>query len=263
MSLAKPQAAVPQETPRDASDWRLDALHAADKELAKRAFLRMASHELRTPLNSIIGFAEVLSQELYGPLGAPQYREYAGIIRDSGTKLLNLFNNFLEVVRLENGGDFRVGPEAVLPSLENARAKVRAAAAARGVAVMIRLTDDNLHAMFDPRGLASCLDQLLCNAIDFTAPGGTVELNARRAHDQGEVVEVSVFNRGDAPDPADIERLMRPFEQGSKELNRTHEGAGLGWAIVRLTAQAMGGGFAVATRKGEALKAIVRLQAAE
>ena len=50
----------------------------------KRSFLRMVSHELRTPLNSILGFSEILASELYGPLGAPQYKEYAEIVRDSG-----------------------------------------------------------------------------------------------------------------------------------------------------------------------------------
>ena len=68
---------------------------------ARRALVREASHELRTPLNAIIGFSEVLSRELYGPLGAPQYREYAEIIRESGVKLLGLVNEMLERARAE------------------------------------------------------------------------------------------------------------------------------------------------------------------
>ena len=70
-------------------------------EHQKLAFLRLVSHELRTPLNSILGFSEILSAELYGPLGAPQYKEYADIIRGSGKKLLNLVNQVLEIGRLE------------------------------------------------------------------------------------------------------------------------------------------------------------------
>ena len=70
-------------------------------EREKLAFLRLVSHELRTPLNSILGFSEILSAELYGPLGAPQYREYADIIRGSGKKLLKLVNQVLELGRLE------------------------------------------------------------------------------------------------------------------------------------------------------------------
>ncbi len=274
MSLAQPQsgplASQPTSPPAGAPvnpaetpNWKLEALQSGDKDLAKRAFLRMVSHELRTPLNSIIGFSEILSQQLYGPLGSPQYVEYAGIIRDSGTKLLALFNNFLEIVRLEGGGDLKPTLEPVLPQLEYAVAKVRNVAAARGVLINIRLIDDELSAIFDPRGLASCLDQLLHNAIDFTATGDTIELDARRRRDfNHDMVDISVFNRGDAPDPADIDRLMRPFEQGATAHSRTREGAGLGWAIVKLNCQAMGGNFAVASRKGEALKAILRLNGA-
>ena len=264
MSLAQPQSGpspAPSSPPSgETPNWKLEALQSGDKDLAKRAFLRMVSHELRTPLNSIIGFSEILSQELYGPLGSAQYVEYAGIIRDSGTKLLALFNNFLEIVRLEGGGDLKPGVESILPHLEHAVAKVRNVASARGVSIAIRLIDDELAAVFDPRGLASCLDQLLHNAIDFTPAGDTIELDARRLRDYDhDIVDISVFNRGDAPDPADIERLMRPFEQGNTAHSRTREGAGLGWAIVKLNCQAMGGTFAVASRTGEALKAILRL----
>ena len=60
----------------------------------KRSFLRMVSHELRTPLNAVIGFSEILSHELYGPLGAPQYREYAQIVHESGVKLLSQIQSF-------------------------------------------------------------------------------------------------------------------------------------------------------------------------
>ena len=267
MSLAQQQSGPPgtavASLSGEAPNWKLEALQSGDKDLAKRAFLRMVSHELRTPLNSIIGFSEILKQELYGPLGSPQYVEYAGIIRDSGTKLLALFNNFLEIVRLEGGGDLKPAVESILPHLEHAVAKVRSLATAHGVTINIRLIDDELSAVFDPRGLASCLDQLLHNAIDFTASGDTIELDARRLRDfDHDIVDISVFNRGDAPDPADIERLMLPFEQGTTAHSRTREGAGLGWAIVKLNCQAMGGNFAVATRRGEALKAILRLNAA-
>src|SRR5258708_37742851 len=66
----------------------------------KRSFLRMVSHELRTPLNSIIGFSEIISKELAGPLGSPQYKEYAEHVRQSGLKLLRLGHQGLEIARL-------------------------------------------------------------------------------------------------------------------------------------------------------------------
>ncbi len=245
----------------DPAHWALDPLTgglAGGDEAGRRAFLRMVSHELRTPLNSIIGFAELMRSEPYGPLGAPAYVEYAGIIRDSGAKLLSLFNNFIEIMRLE-GGSHGYEPmlEPVLPALEEAVAKQRAAARAHGIAIDIRTMDDRMCAVYDPRGLAACLDHLLRNALDFTAPGDAVEVDARA---DGAHIEITVFNRGDAPDPAEIARLMRPFEQGDDTLTRAREGAGLGWAIVRLNAQAMGGTFTVTSRKGESLSAGVRLR---
>src|SRR5689334_5677349 len=84
---------------RTRAQARLDA--ALDER--KRSFLRMVSHELRTPLNSILGFSEILTAELYGPLGASQYKEYAEIIHGSGQKLLKLVNQVLEIARLEGG----------------------------------------------------------------------------------------------------------------------------------------------------------------
>jgi len=235
--------------------WALDAL-AGGGQAGRRAFLRMVSHELRTPLNSIIGFAELMRSEPYGPL-APAYLEYAGIIRDSGAKLLGLFNNIIEIMRLEGGAHgYQPLADQVLPALEEAVARVRAAARAQGVAIDIRTFDDRLGAVYDPRGLAACLDHLLRNALDFTAPGDAIEIDATA---RGGQVEISIFNRGDAPDPADIARLMQPFEQGDTSLSRAHEGAGLGWAIVRLNAQAMGGTFEVASRKGECLRASLLL----
>ncbi len=249
----------PAPAPAEPTAWALDALAGGD-QAGRRAFLRMVSHELRTPLNSIIGFAELMRSEPYGPLGAPAYLEYAGIIRDSGAKLLGLFNNIIEIMRLEGGAHgYEPALDSVLPALDEAVAKVRGPARAQGVTIDIRTFDDRLSAVYDPRGLAACLDHLLRNALDFTAAGDSIEVDATAIGGQ---VEISVFNRGDAPDPADIARLMQPFEQGDTSLSRAHEGAGLGWAIVRLNAQAMGGRFSVVSRKGECLRASILLQRA-
>src|SRR5829696_959202 len=94
---------------------RLEA--AMDEQ--KRSFLRMVSHELRTPLNSILGFSEILNAELYGPLGASQYKEYAAIIHASGQKLLKLVNQVLEIARLEGRTvEFDADCEPLEPALD-------------------------------------------------------------------------------------------------------------------------------------------------
>src|SRR5437868_434346 len=88
-------------TNRAGATARAQARLEAAMDEKKHSFLRMVSHELRTPLNSILGFSEIISQELYGPLGAPQYKEYASIIRASGHRLLKLVNQVIEIARLE------------------------------------------------------------------------------------------------------------------------------------------------------------------
>ena len=70
------------------------------EDAARQAWLRAVSHDLRTPLNAIIGFSDLMTSELYGPLGSDQYRQYATIIHDSGVRLLQAVNDILEAARL-------------------------------------------------------------------------------------------------------------------------------------------------------------------
>src|SRR3954469_11455116 len=123
-----------QPAPQPSAPSASDA--AATLEEQKRAFLRLVSHELRTPLNSILGFSEIISAELYGPLGAPQYKEYAEIIRGSGKKLLKLVNQVLEIGRLQ-GLKLDVGAEALEPAFDEVIAGLGEDLAARSVRIRV------------------------------------------------------------------------------------------------------------------------------
>ena len=104
----------------------------------KRSFLRMVSHELRTPLNSIIGFSEVISKELCGPLGSPQYKEYAEHVRQSGLKLLRLVNQVLEIARLEGHvTDLDPMPELLDHAVDDALDALREEINARRIRVVV------------------------------------------------------------------------------------------------------------------------------
>ena len=95
-------------------------------EARRRSFLRMVSHELRTPLNTVIGFSEIIACELYGPLGAPQYKEYAELVRQSGHRLLKLLNQVIEIARLEDGVvDLDLRPEALDHAIDDALATLK------------------------------------------------------------------------------------------------------------------------------------------
>ena len=226
----------------------------------KRAFLRMVSHELRTPLNSILGFSEILASELYGPLGAPQYKEYAEIVRDSGQKLLKLVNQLVEIARLEaQAMDFEAAAEPLQATLEEVLAGFAAETAEACVSVSLTGERPLPHVLADGRGLRSLLAGLIHNAIVFSPAGAEVTVaTARKAG----AVEIVIENPGDPVDPAELARLRRPFEQGESALTRRSQGAGLGLPICALTAKAMGGRLDLAARPGGGLVARVSLPAA-
>lgn len=229
-------------------------------DTSKATFLRMVSHELRTPLNSIIGFSEILSQELYGPIGEPRYKDYADIIRQSGYRLLGLVNQIVEIVRLQDGvTDLDPAPEPLSFAVGDAVEAIKAECAARHVRIRIEDAARMPWVMADQRALRTVLVNLLQNAIAFSPQGAEVQVRARQLDDE---VEITVEDHGDGVDPRDIPRLMQPFEQGEAALTRAIEGAGLGLPIVRLLCEAMGGGFALDGRPGKGASATVRLPAA-
>jgi len=233
---------------------------AMEMDAQKRSFLRMVSHELRTPLNSVIGFSEVISKELCGPLGSPQYREYAEHVRQSGLKLLKLVNQVLEIARLEGHvTDLEPGPELLDHAVDDALDSLREEIGARRVRVLVEDEGRLPGVVADPRGLRTVLTNLLQNAVTFSPEGGEVRLSARRIPGG---VRIQIADDGEGVDPAEIPRLMRPFEQGQNALTRSTEGAGLGLPIVFLLCQAMGGGLRLVGEPGKGLRAEVVLPAA-
>ncbi len=236
------------------------ARRAAMLDAQKRSFLRMVSHELRTPLNSILGFSEIISQELYGPLGAPQYKEYAGIIRASGQRLLKLVNQVIEIARLEGHAmDLNPHAESLDHALDDVLDSLRDDLRARNTEISV-LEEGRLPLVLaDARGLRTVLTNLIHNACLYAPEGARVTIGARAENGH---VEIRIMDRGPGVDPADIPRLLRPFEQGDNALTRRSEGAGLGLPIVDLLCQAMGGRLRLASAPGEGLTAVVRLPAA-
>lgn len=253
---AMAQAAASPDPPASAAQpipGRLD-------EEAKRSSLRMISHELRTPLNSIIGFSEVLRQELCGPLGSEQYKEYAAFINESGHKMLRLVNQIVEIVRLESQAealDLTVEPLDLM--LGETFKTLAAEAQTLGVRVEAEAIDDMPAVLADARALRTVLLNLLQNGLSHSPPGDAVRVRARSA---GGRVTIEIEDHGPGLDPGDLPRLMRPFEQGEHALTRTGDGAGLGLPIARLLTEAMGGELLIRTAPGAGLTAAIVLSAA-
>ena len=258
-AVEAPAAPAAPEAPAVRS--RVEARRGAAEE-RRRSFLRMVSHELRTPLNTVIGFSEIIACELYGPLGAPQYKEYAELVRQSGHRLLKLVNQVIEIARLEDGVvDLDLRIESVDHALEDVLTSLKDEIAARGVRVVVEDRDGLPVLMADGRGLRTVLQNLMQNAIAHSPQGALIDIRCRRSP-SGRSVEIDIQDHGPGIDPAHLPRLMKPFEQGGDALTRSTEGAGLGLPITRLLVQAMKGQLRLRSAEGAGFTATVILPAA-
>ncbi len=229
----------------------------------RRSFLRMVSHELRTPLNTVIGFSEIIACELYGPLGAPQYKEYAELVRQSGHRLLKLVNQVIEIARLEDRVvDLDLRPELLEHAIDDVLGSLKDETAARGVRIMVADRGGLPAVRADGRGLRTMLMNLLQNAIAHSPPGGLIHIRGRRPHVPAGLVEIEIEDHGLGVEACDLPRLLKPFEQGGDALTRCTEGAGLGLPITQLLAMAMQGQLRLRSAPGAGFTAIVTLPAA-
>ncbi|WP_162906659.1 PAS-domain containing protein [Algihabitans albus] len=241
------------------------ALRAAKEsaEIANRTkseFLANMSHELRTPLNAIIGFSEIMKNEVMGPLGGRRYRAYAEDIWDSGTHLLNIINDILDVSKAEAGMLDLVEEEVRLADVaEAAHRLVRQRAESSGVKIHIALPQPLPSIWADPRRMKQILLNLLSNAVKFTPWGKRVSLRAG-VDDEGSLA-IEVIDQGIGISEEDLERVLEPFTQADSSLSRRHEGTGLGLPLTRALIEMHGGRLQLTSVQGEGTVARVTLPA--
>ena len=224
---------------------------------AKTSFLANMSHELRTPLNAIIGFSEVMTHEMFGPVGSAKYLEYSKLIHESGGHLLELINGILDMSKIE-AGKFELFEE-VFDLNEVAGQAVRFVklqAERAGVTLKLSVAPGAVTIFADKRAMKQVLINLLTNGVKFTPRGGDVRVSATR--DQGGI-ELSVSDSGVGIAPRDLERLGKPFEQVESEQVRSKEGTGLGLALVKAFAAMHGGEAVIESVLGEGTTVRVRL----
>lgn len=230
---------------------------AARANEAKVNFLRAISHELRSPLNAVIGFADLILGEPYGPLGDARYREYLGDIHASGEHLLSLVNQLLDLSRMEAGHHrLELGWHAVHGIYDGAWQIVAGLLQGKGLAYEADLPADLPPLCADAQAIRQVLVNLLSNAIKFTPEGGTIRLTARA---EGETLAVAVADSGIGIPPQVIPRLMRPFERGAAAEDRKIQGAGLGLAITRTLVELHGGRIDIESALGAGTTVTLRL----
>ena len=212
----------------------------------KSEFLANMSHELRTPLNAVIGFSEVLGERMFGELNDKQ-SEYIQDINASGTHLLSLINDILDLSKIEAGRmDLEVASFHLPQAIENALVLVRERALRRGITLQQSIDPHLGEIQGDERKVKQVLLNLLSNAIKFTPEGGRVDV---RAHGLDEHVEVAVTDTGVGIAPDDHQTVFEEFRQvGAVE--RKGEGTGLGLALARKFIELHGGRIWVVSEVG-------------
>jgi two-component system cell cycle sensor histidine kinase PleC len=204
------------------------------------------SHELRTPLNAIIGFSEVISSALFGPLDT-RYRDYAQDIHGSGHHLLRIINDLLDLSKVEAGRfELRDGQVQLAALFEACRRMVSDRAVATGVALDIAST--NLVVIGDELRLEQVLLNLVSNAVKFTPSGGEVRITA--ALGPGGDVSVSVADTGIGMAAEEIPLALQPFGQIDNSLTRPHGGTGLGLPLAKRLVELHGGTLIVESEPG-------------
>ena len=233
---------------------------AANK--AKSEFLATMSHELRTPLNAVIGFSEIISAEAHGPVGDPQYREYAGEILTSGRGLLKIINDILMLVKSESG-DLALEADAIELGelLEECAESMGGTFARAGVRLEMGPVVGQCVAMGDRARLRQAILNLMSNAAKFTPTGGVTRLSAFCAANRQ--VAISVSDTGIGMREEDIPAALAPFGQVDSSRARQYEGTGLGLTLARAIVELHCGELRIETAPGEGTTVAIFLPAAD
>jgi cell cycle sensor histidine kinase DivJ len=224
---------------------------------AKSRFLANMSHELRTPLNAIIGFSDMLVNEEKMRLDADRRAEYARLINDSGTHLLEVVNGILDMSKME-AGDFAISPEPFAPGkvIGNCCDILALKARDTGLDLVTRLAPDLPDIVADKRAFKQILLNLLSNAVKFTDRGGRVTVSADT---EGAVLRIVVEDTGVGISTLDLPNVGNPFFQARTAYDRRHDGTGLGLSIVKGLVMLHGGHMDIASRLGEGTTVTVHM----
>lgn len=232
-----------------------EELKRANEELArnyhlKSTFLTTMSHELRTPLTAIIAPAELMLEEIGGPLTEKQ-RGYLLAIRENGWQLLKLINDILDLAKLESGRmELKISTFDLAEAVDTTVERLQPLAAKKEIALATLSQADLPTALGDREKIEQVLSNLLSNAIKFTPNGGRVKVKARLNPGEQEFL-VSVSDTGIGIRPEDQEAIFEAFRQLQMSSTREFRGTGLGLSLARGLLARHGGRIWVQSKPGE------------
>lgn len=237
----------------EAEEAKLRALSASR---AKSDFLANMSHELRTPLNAVIGFSELLQDEIYGSLNERQ-REYVGDVLESGRHLLGLINDILDLAKVEAGKmELELSSVSLREPLSVSLTMLKEKALRHNIALGLDIEPGaDIELEVDDRKLKQIMFNLLSNAVKFTPNGGSVVVSARRvsaseAESGTDLVEISVKDTGIGIQAQDLDKLFVEFSQLEVPHGNQYEGTGLGLALSKRLVELNGGTIGVQSEFG-------------
>ena len=222
---------------------------AIEANRAKSQFLATMSHEFRTPLNAILGFSQLLGNEIFGPLGDKRYKGYADNIRDSGELMLALVNDVLDISTIEAGKRLLImEPVNLRVVIEDCVGTFATMAEDKAITVEVNIAQDIPTLIADRRAVVQVALNLLSNAIKFTNPNGRVSVSVTQT---GDTLSLMVEDTGVGISESALATVTEPFTRSHSNPHLSQTGTGLGLSIVKSLTEAHGGTLIIDSTPGE------------
>ena len=223
------------------------ARETAEKESARKTdFLARVSHEIRTPLHAILGFAEVIMEERFGPIGNERYKDYIKDIHTSGKHVMSLANDLLDLAKIEAGKmELQFAPVDANRIIRESVALMQPQAARARIIMRLSLFDKLPNVMADERSLRQIMLNLMSNAVKFNEPGGQVIIST--ALDESGHSVIRVRDTGIGMNESELGIALEPFRRLPG--GRRQEGTGLGLPLTKALVEANHADFSIKSRK--------------
>ncbi|WP_052741873.1 ATP-binding protein [Kiloniella litopenaei] len=235
----------------------LTAMENADiANRSKTEFLANMSHELRTPLNAILGYSEIMEKSLFGPIENTKYQEYIADIHTSGSHLLDIINDILDLSKIEAGSYNLEEEKTSLPILLAETDRIIGGSASAKNIEYTKGNIENIPLWADARAIKQILINILSNAFKFTPNGGSVSLDTLR-HISG--LDIIIEDSGIGMDQADLPRILEPFVRIGTSQTTEASGTGIGLSLTKKLIEFHQGTLKVESELGKGTKVTITL----